>query len=149
MSVMVNTCLQTVKKEKKVKVQSQPSSIKKITGLLIHCSAPEVEQSFKRDNMRFCCLHCTRGKFAVVITVSSTAFVHISFLRRLYENHLLAQLQDVPAFSLAAVAARLLAPLLSAFRRELRGTFHTAAYLYNVAHCHILCNTELHLLRSL
>lgn len=68
--------------------------------------APDVEPSFQRDNVTFCCLHCTRGKFAVVITASSTVFVHISSPARLHEKlHSHSVAGSSRLFSLTAVTA--------------------------------------------
>lgn len=74
MSVMVNNCLQTGSR-------ADPPPLK-IPGRLIYRGAPDAEPSRGRDNVRFCCLHCMGGKFAVVITTSRTIFVHVSAPRR-------------------------------------------------------------------
>lgn len=95
MSVMVNNCLQTGSR-------ADPPPLK-ITGRLIYRGAPDAEPSCGRDNVRFCCLHCTGGKFAVVIATSRTIFVHVSAPRRFMKNHILAALQELPAFSFPAV----------------------------------------------
>lgn len=94
-SVKVNNCLQTGSR-------ADPPPLK-ITGRLIYSSAPDAEPSCERDNVRFCCLHCTRGKFAVVITTSRTIFVHVSAPCRFMKNHILAPLQELPTFSFPAV----------------------------------------------